>query len=131
MTTTASRLGDAELGERDDVPALLQALDLLVVNSTVEPFGLVVIEAMASGTPVVAAVSGGIPELIEHGRTGWLFPQGNKQALTESISRLIESPSLRLRLAVNATGQLNRYKAPDYLARLYSFYQSNLATEVY
>ena len=131
----ASRLGIADrvrfLGERDDVPALMQALDLLVVNSTVEPFGLVVIEAMASGTPVVAAVSGGIPELIEHGRTGWLFPQGNKQELAQSISTLIESPSLRVRLAVNATGQLNRYKASDYLARLYSFYKSNLATEVY
>lgn len=132
LKATAVKLGIAErvrfLGEREDVPALMQALDLLVVNSIIEPFGLVVIEAMASGTPVLAAMSGGIPELIEHGRTGWLFPQGDKQALATGISKLLESPSLRLRLVVNANGQLTRYKAPNYLAQLYSFYRSNFAT---
>jgi len=133
LKATAFKLGIEDrvrfLGARNDVPALMQALDVLVVNSIVEPFGLVVLEAMASGTPVLAAVSGGIPELIEHGRTGWLFSQGDRQGLAAGIEKLLQSPGLRTRLAVNANGQLHRYKAPNYLARLYSFYRSYLVTQ--
>jgi len=62
------------LGERADVPAILRGADLLVHNAAVEPFGLVILEAMASGTPVIAAAVGGVPEIIEEGVNGELAP---------------------------------------------------------
>lgn len=59
-------------GGRKDIPAILRAADLLVLNATAEPFGLVILEAMASGTPVIASAVGGIPEIIEDGVSGKL-----------------------------------------------------------
>lgn len=65
------------LGHRADIPELMRSLHLLVVPSRFEPFGRVVIEAMACGRPVVASRDGGIPEIIEHGRTGFLAEVGD------------------------------------------------------
>lgn len=65
------------LGHRADIPQLMRSLHLLVVPSQFEPFGRVVIEAMACGRPVVASRDGGIPEIIEHGRTGFLAEVGD------------------------------------------------------
>jgi glycosyltransferase involved in cell wall biosynthesis len=61
-------------GPRKDVPAVLRAANVLVHNASVEPFGLVVLEAMASGTPVIAAAVGGIPEIVQDGVNGELVP---------------------------------------------------------
>ena len=66
LKRTAAELGIAPkvriLGARSDIDAIMQALDVLVVNSRVEPFGLVILEAMASDTPVIATAVDGIPE---------------------------------------------------------------------
>ncbi len=62
------------LGRREDVPALVAALDVLLVPSWEEPLGRTVLEGMAMGRPVVATSRGGPRELVEHGRTGWLAP---------------------------------------------------------
>jgi L-malate glycosyltransferase len=75
------------LGHRKDVAGILQALDLLVLNSSSEPFSVVLLEALASGTPVLAAAVDGVPELITDGRTGFLVEPGNPERLT---SRLLE-----------------------------------------
>lgn len=61
------------LGERDDVPRILAATDLLLAPSTVEPFGRSIAEGMAVGVPVLATHQGGPPEFIDEGRTGWLL----------------------------------------------------------
>ncbi len=61
------------LGERGDVPRLLEATDLLLAPSTVEPFGRSIAEAMAVGVPALATRRGGPPEFVEHERTGWLL----------------------------------------------------------
>lgn len=111
------------LGEREDVPAVMQALDLLVVNSTVEPFGLVVLEAMACGTPVLAAIAGGIPELIQHDQNGWLVRQGDQQVLTAAIVTLSRQPELRARLGRQGLKHLaKRFSAERYLKELESLY---------
>ena len=124
---TVRELGIADhvrlTGEREDVPAVMQALDLLVINSTVEPFGLVALEAMACGTPIVAAISGGLPELIQHDQNGWLVRQGDQQALTTSLITLSRQPELRARLGRQGLKNLaERFSAERYLAELQSFY---------
>ena len=74
------------LGFRSDVPQLMAACDLIAHTSTApEPFGRVIVEAMLSGRPVVAAAAGGAVELISHGKTGWLTPPANSQKLAEVI----------------------------------------------
>lgn len=75
------------LGHRDDVPAIMSQLDLHVLASTQpEPFGRVVIEAMAAGTPVVATAAGGVLDIIHDGKNGILVPAGDAQAMAAAIS---------------------------------------------
>lgn len=67
-----------------------------------EAFGLVIAEAMAFGKPVIATAVGGIPELVEEGRTGFLVPRGDSAALADRILRLLNAPELRRELGGNA-----------------------------
>lgn len=76
------------LGYQQDLTAIYELLDLLVVPSVNEPFGRVVIEAMASGVPCIGANAGGIPEIIDNYDTGWLYPPGDVYALSGMIEEL-------------------------------------------
>ncbi|MGF1569916.1 MAG: glycosyltransferase family 4 protein [Nodosilinea sp.] len=81
------------LGFRSDIPDVMQACDLVVHTSTApEPFGRVIVEAMLSGKPVIAAAAGGALELVEHGTTGWLCPPGDPQQLARLIVETSQSP---------------------------------------
>ena len=115
------------LGARSDVAAIMQALDLLVINSTVEAFCLVALEAMASGTPILAAVSGGIPELIEHGKNGWLLPRRDERTLAAAILEVSRQPELRARLAEQGRQDVTaRFSASHYMNKLQAFYQAQV-----
>ena len=81
------------------VRTLMPCMDVVVMPSVSETFGLTVIEAMRSGVPVIGSDSGGIPEIIEHRHTGLLFPPQDAAALAECITELIEHPALRTTLA--------------------------------
>lgn len=75
------------LGFRSDIPQLMASCDLVAHTSTApEPFGRVIVEAMLSGTPVVAAAAGGAIELVEPGETGWLTPPGDARTLAAAIT---------------------------------------------
>ena len=80
-------------GFRSDIPDVMNAWDI-VVHASVrpEPFGRVILEGMLLGKPVVATAAGGVPELIEDGRTGWLVPPGDVAALTGCLRRLLAAP---------------------------------------
>ncbi len=79
------------LGFRNDIPLLMGACDLVAHTSTSpEPFGRVIVEAMLSGTPVVAAASGGAVELVEPGINGFLATPGNPQELTGVINTCLQ-----------------------------------------
>ena len=129
LKETAGELGIAEqvrmVGERSDVPAVMQALDLLVINSSTEPFGLVALEGMACGTPILAAVSGGIPELIEHNKNGWLVPQGNEQALAAAMVSLSRQPQLRAQFAAHGKKDVAWFSAERYVEELEAFYRGH------
>ncbi len=81
-----------------DLPALLQAVDVVVVPSLSEALGIVALEAMAAGKPVVASAVGGLAEVIQDGHTGLLVPPGQPAALAEAIDRLLRDAGLRARL---------------------------------
>jgi glycosyltransferase involved in cell wall biosynthesis len=73
------------ISHRDDIPELLRGLDIFVCPSKREPIPLIVFEAMASGVPVVAADSGGIPEQISHEKDGFLFRTDDSASLSKAI----------------------------------------------
>ena len=85
-------------GERTDVPRLMAACDLFVLASRWEGFGLVFLEAMASGKPVVATHVSAIPEVVLHEQTGLLVPPDDPAALAAAILRLCADPTERQRL---------------------------------
>ena len=85
-------------GRRDDVPAVTAALDVAVLPSYREAQGLSILEAMALSRPVVASAVGGIPEMIDDGRTGLLVPPHDPGALAAAIVKLIENPDLAARI---------------------------------
>lgn len=85
-------------GWLEDVAALLPALDIFVSSSRVEPFGLVMVEAMAAGLPVVATATGGAREIVEDGVTGKLVPVGDWQALSGAVSSLLVNEEERRRM---------------------------------
>jgi glycosyltransferase involved in cell wall biosynthesis len=80
------------LGYRDDLTPLYDSIDILVVPSVNEPFGRVVIESMIKGVPCLAANAGGIPEIIDPGMTGFLYPPGYPEALADELASLMETP---------------------------------------
>jgi len=86
------------LGQRDDIPQLMQGVDVLVVNSHEEPFALTVLEGLASGTTVLATAVGGTPEMIRHGENGWLVQPRDRNGLGKAMVTLLLDENLRLRL---------------------------------
>lgn len=128
LRQTSEKLGIAPavrfLGGRRDVPAVMQALDLLVVNSLAEPCGLVVLEGMASELPVIATAVGGNPEMIHHALNGWLVPVGNDEALAAAIIKLSQDKLLRKRLGSAARQQIYReFSVATYQQKLEQFYR--------
>ena len=82
------------VGGVDDVAPLLKAADVLLLPSETESFGLVALEAMASGVPVVASRVGGLPEVVEHGVTGYLAPMGDVEAMAGFCLKILGNPGL-------------------------------------
>jgi N-acetyl-alpha-D-glucosaminyl L-malate synthase BshA len=100
---SAGLMGEAEfLGEQLDIVTLLSVADLFLLPSAQESFGLAALEAMACGVPVVASNVGGLPEVIEHGRTGFLHPKDELQAMADSGVRLLQDSELHARIAREA-----------------------------
>ena len=83
------------LGERSDVPDLIEGADLVCLASAFEGLPLVVLEAMALGRPVVATAVGGIPEAVVDGSTGWLVPPGDDGAFADALAAAADAASRR------------------------------------
>jgi len=85
------------LGNQEVMEELLPLADVFLLPSSTESFGLVALEAMSAGVPVVASRVGGLPELIESGVTGFLEPPGNLGAHVRAVMSLLEDGALRRR----------------------------------
>jgi glycosyltransferase involved in cell wall biosynthesis len=105
---------------QQDVGSLLSSLDLLVVPSTVpEAAPRIIPEAFAAGVPVLAADCGGIPELIEHNRSGFLIESLAPERLAAQIRRLMERPALLAAVAKHARSEWNaRFTRAEYQRRI-------------
>lgn len=97
------------LGHVDAPERFLQSLDIYVQPSMAEGFPNAVIEAMATGLPVVATAVGGTPEAVDDGVTGWLVPRaGHEQAIATRLARLLREPAERA-----AMGRAGRVRVED------------------
>jgi len=103
------------LGERTDARRLMGAADFLVLPSAYEGMSNVVMEAMASGCPVLASDVGGNPELVEDGLTGLLFASDDDAALAQCLERLSSDPALRTRLSAQALQRMQTRYSVDSL----------------
>lgn len=106
LETLVADLGLGEIvsmpGWEDDMATALSELSLFVSAARSEPFGLAIVEAMASGLPVVATASEGASEIIEDGITGKLVSADDPEALAKAITDLLDDPLERSRLVRNA-----------------------------
>ncbi|HZE62424.1 MAG TPA: glycosyltransferase family 4 protein [Pyrinomonadaceae bacterium] len=111
------------LGQRNDVAAIMGALDLLVMNSRSEAFPLVALEGMAVGVPVLATEVGGLPELITHETNGWLVPFGDEEKLVDGIASLLEQPQLSTRLATQGRQYVTKtFPVHEFMTRIEAMY---------
>jgi len=108
-----------------DIAALMAACSVVVCPSVREPFGLVVVEAMAAGAPVVVSDSGGPAEIVEDGRSGLHFRTGDPAALAQAVLRLLRDPLLRENLAAGGRSRVAvRYTRTEYARSMESLYAS-------
>lgn len=105
------------MGYRSDVPELLSAVDLMVHPSTGEAFGMVLIEAMVQGTPVVASRAGAIPEIVLDGQTGRVVPPRDAKAMAEAVEELLEATETRREMGKRARSRYLANFTPEMMAR--------------
>jgi glycosyltransferase involved in cell wall biosynthesis len=115
-------------GFQSNVPEWMQAMDIVVNASDREPFGMVVVEAMALGKPVIAGQDGGPAEVITDGVDGLLAPFGDASALGAAISRLIDEPALTQRLGVAARVRAAAFDERAFAERVITALRSFLGT---
>lgn len=94
---------------RPQLSHLYQRSAAVVVSSTVEPFGLVTLEAMAGETPCVASAAGGMLDVIDDGVNGLLFRAGDAAGLADRLERIVKFPEFRARLTSNGLATVERF----------------------
>lgn len=106
LRALADRLGIADrvawLGERGDIPEILRAVDVYLLASKFEPFGVSVLEAMAAGLPIIATDVNELPSILERGHAGVLVPPGKPAALADAIESLAAHADQRAELGARA-----------------------------
>lgn len=105
-------------GYQADVPHWMQAMDIVVHASDREPFGIVVVEAMALAKPVIAGAAGGPAEVITDGQDGLLAPFDDVPALAKAVTRFLDDPEFAERCGAAAHTRAQDFSAQHYAARL-------------
>jgi glycosyltransferase involved in cell wall biosynthesis len=112
-------------GVVDDMPAVMDALDVVVSAAEAEACSRAILEALAAGTPVVAAAAGGNPELVADGETGLLFAAGDVDALARALTRLAGDGGLRRKLGDGGRARAERlFSIERYVERVSAVYDA-------
>ena len=117
------------LGQRDDIPDLIAAADVVVLPSVREGLSNVILEGMMGGKPVVASRAGGNIELVEHECSGLLFEIGDDAGLAAALQRLADDPLLRKRLGQGASSRAQTQFSVPSMVKAYEKTYSDVVRE--
>ncbi|HAL39714.1 MAG TPA: glycosyl transferase family 1 [Polaromonas sp.] len=95
------------------IPALYASADCMVNSSTVDNMPISILEAFASGVPVVSTCAGGIPDMVEHGISGLLVPIGDDQAMAQEVLRILQNPTIAASLRQAGLVEAEKYAWPQ------------------
>jgi glycosyltransferase involved in cell wall biosynthesis len=119
------------MGHRTDIPVILQSSHLLIANSSSEPFSLVLLEACAAATPILAAAVDGVLELIIDGSTGKLFSFGDSDAMLKGLKDLNRNRDYTVSLGIAARERvLRHFSQEEFLLQVRRFYANLLSVPV-
>ncbi len=114
----------------EQVAARLPAADAQALPSRYEELGTALLEGMQAGLPIVASDTGGIPQVIEHGRTGLLVPPGDPEALAAALTRVLRDPALAARLGTAASHEAAKYHWNRLARRVLGVYETVLSESI-
>ena len=115
------------LGEVDHIEEILKCADLFLLTSEHESFGLVALEAMNAGVPVVGSITGGLPEVVIHGETGFLYPIGETGAMAEAAIDLLSNANLHASFIANARQRAKIFDLQKILPEWEAYYEEVLS----
>jgi N-acetyl-alpha-D-glucosaminyl L-malate synthase BshA len=115
------------LGKVESVGDVLRGADLFLLPSATESFGLAALEAMACGVPVIASAAGGIPEVVDDGKTGFLAPPGDVATMSERALRLLGNSAEHERLKQAAAARALDFSADRAVPRYEALYEEVLS----
>ena len=133
----ASRMGVSEkvsfLGWRDDIPEIMQVLDIFVLPSLNEGMGRVLVEAMAMGKPIVASKVGGIPDLVKDGYNGFLVNPGDAKGLSFAIRKLLLGRKMRDEMGSRGRAMVKDFSVEKMIEKIdtlyFSLYQVKISAQ--
>lgn len=114
-------------GYRPDADSLLMAADAVTLSSREEGLGTVLLDAMSMNKPIAATSAGGIPEIVEHDRSGLISPVGDANRLGENVASLLTDSALASRLAAGARERVQQYSIERTAERTLDVYRRVLA----
>lgn len=131
--TTELNIGNVVLflGKRsqDLLPYYYSAAEVLVMPSHYESFGMVALEAMACGTPVIASQVGGLAFLVQDGKTGFVIPDDDPGQLCQRLAQILRQPDLRQTLSQQSAAHAQKYAWPLIAEQMVQLYQSVLSQQ--
>ena len=102
----------------------MSTYDIFCVPSYTEAFGVANIEALAHGISVISTSVGGIPEVLDNGKNGWLVESGNSQALADAITECIQMPELRVQKAENGLSFIQKFSKDEMLRNFVEMHET-------
>jgi glycosyltransferase involved in cell wall biosynthesis len=112
--------------ENEQMADLYRSADIMLNPSLADNMPISVLEALASGVPVVSTRVGGVPYLVQHGKTALLVPPGDVDAMTKAVIRVLEDPDLADCLVAAGLGEIQQYTWPSVREGLQSVYTDAL-----
>jgi glycosyltransferase involved in cell wall biosynthesis len=114
------------IGQVEDVRPWYRTASLLILVSENEPFGRVLVEAMACGVPVVATRTGGIPEIVRDGQDGLLVAPGRVEEIAQAMLKLLNDDALRKKMARSALEQAKIFSLAAHVAKMKEVFEDTV-----